>query len=325
MEECNIDIKDIPILPKCPVMPPWEHFNPSFEMNYSQWSKSENENVVAIDAKKILSEKYQYDLKIFTDGSVASSGMTGFGFYIPALNIKKSYHIGTGISIFTAELCAILMSLIDMNESKYLFYQVVICVDSKSVLQSLESWNSKTRSDLIYEIKFQVHLLQSKGINVTFFWVPSHVGIYGNEIADKLAKKGAEKTDASVRTLELKLSRSELCSKISQHFKKSTSKDSQESYMPYNCERSIAKIIFKMRLNAWSTKYSKDVRCICSEDQHITIMHILFNCPMMKQSYKDNGIDIDKYSETNHKNLLYHENMIAYATAINKSRLGRLL
>ena len=37
------------------------------------------------------------------------------------------------------------------------------------------------------------------------------------------------------------------------------SKDGQETHMPYNCQRTIAKYIFKMRLNAWSTKYSKDV------------------------------------------------------------------
>ena len=46
-------------------------------------------------------------------------------------------------------------------------------------------------------------------------------------------------------------------------------------------------------------------------------MKILFNCPLMKQSYRDNGIAIEKYSETNHKNLLYHESMIAYASVIN--------
>jgi hypothetical protein len=32
--------------------------------------------------------------------------------------------------------------------------------------------------------------LASKNISINFYWVPSHLGIYGNEIADKLAKKG---------------------------------------------------------------------------------------------------------------------------------------
>ena len=32
--------------------------------------------------------------------------------------------------------------------------------------------------------------LASRGISINFYWVPSYLGIYGNEIADKLAKKG---------------------------------------------------------------------------------------------------------------------------------------
>jgi len=32
--------------------------------------------------------------------------------------------------------------------------------------------------------------LASKNISINFYWVPSHLGIYGNEIANKLVKKG---------------------------------------------------------------------------------------------------------------------------------------
>ena len=32
--------------------------------------------------------------------------------------------------------------------------------------------------------------MASKNISINFYWVPSHLGIYGNEIVDKLAKKG---------------------------------------------------------------------------------------------------------------------------------------
>ena len=33
----------------------------------------------------------------------------------------------------------------------------------------------------------------SKGIGIEFYWVPSHCGLYWNEISDKLAKQGAMK------------------------------------------------------------------------------------------------------------------------------------
>lgn len=50
----------------------------------------------------------------------------------------------------------------------------------------------------IYDIKRTVHSIiddEDKGINsIAFIWVPSHVGIGGNEIADWLAKQGTTET-----------------------------------------------------------------------------------------------------------------------------------
>ena len=67
---------------------------------------------------------------------------------------------------------------------------MLFCVDSLSVLQSLNNWNCRNRADLIFDILFKIHILRSKGLIVDFIWIPSHSGIYGNEIADNLAKKG---------------------------------------------------------------------------------------------------------------------------------------
>ncbi|GBN01367.1 hypothetical protein AVEN_122087-1 [Araneus ventricosus] len=59
-----------------------------------------------------------------------------------------------------------------------------------SLLESLRS--SSTRNPLIKEVKdFYRHLL-SKGARILFSWVPSHVGITGNELADKSAKSATE-------------------------------------------------------------------------------------------------------------------------------------
>ena len=327
MEECDINTKDIPILPHQPIIPPWEHLNAVFDTNYSNWTKSDNENIVALDAKEILSQKYQYHLQIFTDGSVTSSGESGFGFYIPALNVNKSFHIGKGKGIFTSELYAILMSLNYVYDTNYDIYKLAVCVDSKSVLQTIENWNfCSSRSDLVFEIRFLVHILSIKGIEVSFVWIPSHVGIRGNERADLLAKKGAlNDNDGNAISLSIKNSGHELCTKLNQHFKKSLSKEKEKHFMPNCSERSITKIIYRLRLNAWATKYTKDIRCICEQHDFISVEHILLQCPKMNQLYKEQGIDIQTYSNKNIELLLYDEIMIEYAKVIKKSPLGRFI
>lgn len=45
------------------------------------------------------------------------------------------------------------------------------------------------RDDLIIEIYMLLLKLTHLGIQVEFCWIPSHVGIEGNEAADKLAKR----------------------------------------------------------------------------------------------------------------------------------------
>ncbi|GBL98589.1 hypothetical protein AVEN_19659-1 [Araneus ventricosus] len=66
----------------------------------------------------------------------------------------------------------------------------ILYTDSMSLLESLRS--SSTCNPLIKEVEdFYRHLL-SKGDQILFSWVPSHVGITGNELADKSAKSATE-------------------------------------------------------------------------------------------------------------------------------------
>ena len=68
-----------------------------------------------------------------------------------------------------------------------------IRVDSKSVLHALKNWDCKMRGDILYEVKYLIHCILYRGIGIEFCWVPSHCGLYWNEISGKLAKQGAMK------------------------------------------------------------------------------------------------------------------------------------
>ena len=70
--------------------------------------------------------------------------------------------------------------------------KVVICSDSAAALQSIKTGQT-VREDLIIKIYMLLLNLQQLRIDVHFCWIPAHVGIEGNEIADKLAKSALNK------------------------------------------------------------------------------------------------------------------------------------
>ena len=86
-------------------------------------------------------------------------------------------------SIYSAETTAIDLAMniiVNHKASKFIIY-----TDSKSVLLALQ--NRDTSSPLITKLLNKLHTL-SKNNNIIFTWIPSHIGIQGNEKA-KLQKK----------------------------------------------------------------------------------------------------------------------------------------
>ena len=93
-DECNIDISSVQQLPLVPIFPPWEIKSAKFDIDYCSETKRDDPLVIPSIVRNHLAEKYSYDLRIFTDGSVLEDDRSGFGFVIPSLDIKKSYYIG---------------------------------------------------------------------------------------------------------------------------------------------------------------------------------------------------------------------------------------
>ena len=75
-------------------MPQWEHINAKFDTDYTDLKKSESTNILAIQVREHLNNKYQKHIKIFTDGSVLDSLDSGAGFVIPDLKVQKSFYLG---------------------------------------------------------------------------------------------------------------------------------------------------------------------------------------------------------------------------------------
>ena len=124
--------------------------------------------------------------------------------------MQQYFYLGKGFSIFTSELFAILMALNYICNIQLAINNFVICVDSDSVLCALKTWNCKMKADIFYEVKYLILCIIYKSIGIEFCWVPSHCGLYWNEISDKLVKQDAMKNMSEISSNNIVLSSHEI-------------------------------------------------------------------------------------------------------------------
>ena len=58
-----------------------------------------------------------------------------------------------------------------------------------------------------------------------------------------------------------------------------------------SCSRHLARVIYKLRLNTWNTKYSQNVTCVCKNI--LSVKHILLECPITTELFLKNGYDFN--------------------------------
>jgi len=80
----------------------------------------------------------------------------------------------------------------------------------------------------------------SRGMGTEFCWVPSHCGLYWNEISDKLAKQGALKNMSELSYNILLLSSHEIALILEKTVYKEL--ENSKSALP-SCSRYLAKLI----------------------------------------------------------------------------------
>ncbi|GFY09412.1 RNase H domain-containing protein [Trichonephila clavipes] len=135
---------------------------------------------------------------IYTDGSKRAD-YVGCGVVIE--DIMHGYRLDTSCSIFTAEAVAICraLQLIDSTmPRKYCIY-----TDSMSVLEALENYHDRCHP-VVCTILDITSRLYSKGFDIVFCWLPSHVGIIGNEQADSAAKSATTHLPLAVPLSDMK-------------------------------------------------------------------------------------------------------------------------
>jgi ribonuclease HI len=104
---------------------------------------------------------------------------------VPDLQVESSYRLDDNLTIFAAELTAIKLAIHWATYSNSVDVRhIAIFSDSLSSIQALETGQSVSRPNLVKEI---AELMTPVHDRLTLVWIPSHIGIIGNEIVDKLA------------------------------------------------------------------------------------------------------------------------------------------
>ena len=132
----------------------------------------------------------------YSDGSVADKrGGAGYAVYHSSqLHTPYSKWRGDGGKYATpyhAELVALRQALYELTFAPPA--KILFLTDSQSCLQALQGGPERAREQVLCEIWALLQQLCEMGHTVALQWIPSHVGIAGNELADKLAAEGRSK------------------------------------------------------------------------------------------------------------------------------------
>ena len=165
-----------------PPQPFWQLPEPEVDLSLLEDSK----NISKEQVDMFLCDFNQH-VHIFTDGSKDPvSGKTGLGVFVAGGQFQQSIRISDKLSVFTAELKAILCALEWVEHVKPI--NSLICSDSAAALLVIKDGVSRAHPDIVLECLCCLSRIERAGYQVRFVWVPSHSGIEGNESADALAK-----------------------------------------------------------------------------------------------------------------------------------------
>ncbi|GBO10302.1 putative RNA-directed DNA polymerase from transposon BS [Araneus ventricosus] len=180
--------------------PPWGIPVVQFLNPFKTFIKSDTADIVYQQIFIEHRQEYNDFIAIYTDGS-KSADLVSFAVVFP--NTTLSFKLHSSCSVFTAEIAAVLLALEQISD--FLERKFIIYTDSQSVLESLKSFYIHSHHHpLVLNVLRLLNKLASRDFNILLCWVPSHVGIIGNEEADKAAKLASTQTNSTVPLTDFK-------------------------------------------------------------------------------------------------------------------------
>ncbi|XP_011860549.1 PREDICTED: uncharacterized protein LOC105557802 [Vollenhovia emeryi] len=244
----------------------------------------------------------------YTDGSRRGgeeSPRVGLGVFSPELDVRVSCRLDDAASIFTAEALAVKKAFELILDNCSAVRKAVIFSDSRSVLEALTSLNPFVRGNLVPELRDLARRITDLGIELIMAWIPSHRGIDGNEVADRLAGEATLSKEihiADVPYTDCFSIAKEISNRASNAYFQGESLHKGKYYHQFfhslapkpwfhkiRLKRSEIVLINRIRSNHYNLNFSlfrknmiDSPACSCGYDTQ-DVNHVIFACPLYKR------------------------------------------
>ncbi|KAJ5900157.1 hypothetical protein N7495_004901 [Penicillium taxi] len=130
----------------------------------------------------------------FTDGS-GYEGMIGASAVAPreeAWTLERQ-HLGSSdqSTVYIAELTGIEMAISHFSKSNLSPHELVIFANSQAAIQAVQNPKRSSGQHVLHAIYAHIRAL-TPSHSVSIRWIPAHIGVFGNELADCAAKEAAK-------------------------------------------------------------------------------------------------------------------------------------
>ncbi|KAK3596194.1 hypothetical protein CHS0354_033783 [Potamilus streckersoni] len=171
---------------------PWRNAKPKINFQLiGRGSKKDNQWKLLTHIQELLNTQYKEYTHIYTDGSRnQKENKTAAAVVVPSKHYKVKVRLPDGCSIFTAELWAI-NHAINWTLTQSQISHLIIS-DSLSALQAINSTKPTSRANLVEDTLYSLRKSIDQGRNIEFLWVPSHIQLQGNVLADQASNEALD-------------------------------------------------------------------------------------------------------------------------------------
>ena len=206
-EEADIDTGVIEDTSKFTEEAPWLLEVPRVMFDLTSYRKHETSPSQYIQVFLEMTADLDTHGTIYTDGSKTDEGVACAAVF-PQQGKNCHVSLPNECSVYTAELYGLVLGLQIVESSAKGRY--LIGSDSLSALEAIHSKNLS--NPLLISFFARYNELNTAGYEVLLAWIPGHVGICGNEMADRLAREAVKN-----RPINMKVPYSDLKRKVSSY------------------------------------------------------------------------------------------------------------